>query len=402
MRVVGGTYKEQCAFPRHDETIGSGMRAAAALTSTGDDISLTSARHPSEEKVVAVTAGTHGVTGEWLDRTRAVSFSYFTPLNAPTIDGIGARLSADIHAEGDVVLAFGFIESGNVTVSGQRVVVDPQRPRNLTEEDLPTVQADEVVWTLNERETRQLGYEDDLAVAAKRLVADRGLAGVVTKRGPRGVLVTTKHFQEPVGACVTDTVFPIGSGDVYASALTWAWGVAGADLVEAAAVASNAAAHWCEARDYPVPLDVLQGKVTREMVPTSAARPVYLAGPFFNLQQIWTIDVVRDALRPGVWSPSHEVGPGGLEVAMKDLEGLQGCDSVLALLDDNDPGTIFEAGYATKMGIPVVIYASKLDEEGGKMLVGSGGEYVDDLSTAVYKAQWAAAFHAQDRERAGA
>ena len=401
MRVIGGTYREQCAFPRHDETIGSGMRAAAALTSTGDDIVLASARHPSEEDVVAVTAGTHGVSAEWLDRTRTVSFSYFTPLNAPTMAGIGARLSAEIYGEGDVVLAFGLIESGNVTVAGRRVVVDPQRPRNLTEEDLPTVRADEVVWTLNERETRQLGLEDDVATAAKRLVADRGLTGVVTKRGPRGVLVTTENFQVPVGACVSERVFPIGSGDVFASALTWAWGMAGADLVEAAAVASNAAAHWCETRDFPVPLDVLEGKVTREMVPTEAARPVYLAGPFFNLQQIWTIDVVRDALRPGVWSPSHEVGSGGVEVAMKDLAGLESCDSVFALLDDNDAGTIFEAGYATKMGIPLVVYASKLDDEGGKMLVGSGAEFFDDLSTAVYKAQWAAAFHAHERERAG-
>lgn len=395
MRIVGGTYEERCAFPRHHETVGSGMRAAAALTSTGDDIQLTSARHPSEEQVVAVTAGTYGISGEWGDRTRPVSFSYFTPLNAPTVDGIGATITSDIDVEGDVVLAFGFIESGNVKVSGRRVVVDPQRPRNLTEDDLPDVTADEVVWTLNERETRQLGRDSDVAVAAQCLLTERGLAGVVTKRGPRGVLVTTKDFQQPVGACVTDSVFPIGSGDVYASALTWAWGVAGADLVEAAAVASNAAAHWCETRDYPVPLDVLQGKTTRKMVPTSPAKPVYLAGPFFNLQQRWTIDVINDALHPGVWSPSHEVGPGGLEVAMKDLEGLESCGSVLALLDDNDPGTVFEAGYATKMGIPVIIYATKLDEEGGKMLVGSGGVFFDDLTTAVYKAQWAAAFHAE-------
>ena len=129
------------------------------------------------------------------------------------------------------------------------------------------------------------------------------------------------------------------------------------------------------------------------------AGPVYLAGPFFNLQQRWLIDVVKDALWPGVWSPSHEVGPGGIEVAQADLDGLELCDSVLALLDDNDPGTVFETGYATKIGIPVVVYADKLDDEGGKMLLGSGSDHSADLSTAVYKAQWAAAFRAAGREQ---
>jgi hypothetical protein len=400
MRIVGGTYAERCAFPRHDELVGSGMRAAATLAGSGTDIVLTSARHPSEATVAAVTAGTYGVTAEWVDRSRVVKFSYFTPLNAPTIDGFGAELASEVNVSGDVVLTFGLIETGGVTVTGRRVVVDPQRPRNLTEEDLPDVSADEVIWTLNERETRQLGGTMDVEVAARKLVEDRHLAAVVTKRGPRGVLVTTADgHQVPVGACVTERVFPIGSGDVFAAAFAWSWGIGDADPVEAAGAASNAAAHWCETQNYPTPREVLNGTSRRQTVPTVKARPVYLAGPFFNLQQRWLIDVVKDALWPGVWSPSHEVGPGGLEVAQADLDGLELCDSVLALLDDNDPGTVFEAGYATKMDIPVVVFADKLDEEGGKMLLGTGSDHSSDLSTAVYKAQWAAAFRAEEREK---
>lgn len=60
---------------------------------------------------------------------------------------------------------------------------------------------------------------------------------------------------------------------------------------------------------------------------------------------------------------------------------------------------MFEAGYATKMGIPVVVFADKLDDEGGKMLLGTGSDHSSDLSTAVYKAQWAAAFRAEEREK---
>jgi nucleoside 2-deoxyribosyltransferase len=134
-------------------------------------------------------------------------------------------------------------------------------------------------------------------------------------------------------------------------------------------------------------------------VPTIKARPVYLAGPFFNLQQRWLVDVVNASLAPHVWSPSHEVGSGGLEVAQQDLDGLELCDAVLALLDDNDQGTVFEIGCATKMNIPTVMYAEHLDAEGSKMLLGTGTQHYDDLSTAVYKAQWAAAFRAAARER---
>ena len=398
MRIVGGTYREFCSQPRHEGLFGSGVRAAASLTESGTEVHLATAVHESEKDEASVIAGTLGVRGEWVERTRPVRFNYFTPLNAPIIGGLGSRLHEPMTADDDVVLTFGFIESGQVRVRGRRVVVDPQRPRNLTEEDLPEVEADEQAWTLNDRETRGLAGVEDVHEAARRLVQARALSVVVTKRGPRGALVTTADgTQVAVGACVTKSVFPIGSGDVFAAAFAWAWGDQRMNPVDAATVASNAAAHWCETRDYPTPAGVLNGTVTRDMVPTLAAGPVYLAGPFFNLQQRWLVDVVHASLAPGVWAPSHEVGAGGLEVAKLDLDGLELCDSVLALLDDNDQGTVFEVGWATKMGVPVVMYAEHLDAEGSKMLLGTGAYHYDDLSTAVYKAQWAAAFRAARR-----
>lgn len=395
MKIVGGTYRESCAQPRHEGLFGSGVRAAASLAETGSEVRLATAVHESEQDEAHVVAGTLRLQVDWSERTRPVGFRYFTPLNAPIIGGLGSRLSKPMTAEDDVVLAFGFIESGQVEVKGRRVIVDPQRPRNLAEEDLPAVKADEQAWTLNERETRDLSGVRDIHDAARQLIESRNLSVVVTKRGPRGALVTTADgTQVEVGACVTSSVFPIGSGDVFAAAFAWAWGDQRLDPVDAATVASHAAAHWCESRDYPTPAGVLNGTLTRATVPTLRSGPVYLAGPFFNLQQRWLVDVVYTALAPGVWSPLHEVGAGGEEVAKQDLEGLQLCDSVLALLDDNDQGTVFEVGWARKMDVPVVMYAEHLDTEGSKMLIGTGAQHYDDLSTAVYKAQWAAAFRA--------
>jgi nucleoside 2-deoxyribosyltransferase len=82
------------------------------------------------------------------------------------------------------------------------------------------------------------------------------------------------------------------------------------------------------------------------------------------------------------------VGGGGPEVAAKDIEGLERSSAVLALLDGADAGTMFEAGYATARGIPVVGYAERRDTEGWKMLGGTGAEIHTDLSTAAYRTIW--------------
>jgi nucleoside 2-deoxyribosyltransferase len=90
-----------------------------------------------------------------------------------------------------------------------------------------------------------------------------------------------------------------------------------------------------------------------------------------------------------VFSPLHDVGVGGDEVAKPDLEGLEGCSAVLALLDEIDVGTSVEIGWAAAKGIPVVGYSSRPADDAWKMVRGTGGTVVDDLSTAVYRAVWA-------------
>ncbi len=120
---------------------------------------------------------------------------------------------------------------------------------------------------------------------------------------------------------------------------------------------------------------------------------VYLAGPFFTVAERWLVDTVKDALEHigvDVWSPVHEVGPGGLEVAEADLDGLRRADAVLALLDHADPGTVFEVGWAVRERVPVVGFATSLDPEGAKMMAGTSVELHRDLSTACYRAAWAA------------
>ncbi len=66
---------------------------------------------------------------------------------------------------------------------------------------------------------------------------------------------------------------------------------------------------------------------------------VSLAGPFFTVAERWLVDACRSFLLQAgaeVFSPFHEIGVGGPEVAKQDLDGLRKADVVLALLDGWD------------------------------------------------------------------
>ncbi len=91
-----------------------------------------------------------------------------------------------------------------------------------------------------------------------------------------------------------------------------------------------------------------------------------------------------------VFSPLHEVGLGepGSDVAKQDLDGLDRCTIVFAILDGLDSGTLVEIGYALKMGIPVIAYVENETNENLTMLVGTGCTIEKDLTTALYKCLW--------------
>jgi nucleoside 2-deoxyribosyltransferase len=119
---------------------------------------------------------------------------------------------------------------------------------------------------------------------------------------------------------------------------------------------------------------------------------VYLAAPFFTLSQQWLVELCKAAceeLGAEVFSPLHDVGAGGPAVAALDLDGLASCSVVLALLDESDPGTWIEVGWARSRNKPVIGYCEPQAEEQTKMAKGLGVEVHADLSTALYRAIWA-------------
>lgn len=311
-----------------------------------------------------------------------------------------------LAADDDCALVYGFLEAVEWRVRSHRLVFDPQRPGAGGQINLDGLDADQVAVVLNTGEARAFGGSNDLLAAVANLFKQTAASVVVVKGGASGCKVFQSDMQSeidgvPVGACPTVHVWPLGSDDTFAAGFAHAW-ADGADPIEAARIGSAAAAYWCGTQNPILSDAVLDGDseglsgLGLSHLDTDAhgsAPRVYLAGPFFDLGELWLVDLVRNALLAQgveVFSPLHDVGIGDESVARADIEGLRTCSAVLALLDGSDFGTVFEAGWAECADIPVVGYASRPDKEGAKMLTGLSGELHSDLSTAVYRAAWRA------------
>jgi hypothetical protein len=402
MIVIGGVYEEIVVEPESREISGSGMRAAAALSNRADKPVLHTVLDPKTREEAEFVADALGVTFTAdAERSELIGFRYITPISAPSINGPNSRLLPDngIEAAGTTALVFGLIEAPThgVNVVANTIIFDPQRPRDAEPLQLDGLVAENFIVVANSSEIRKLGDNNDIRKAASNVLdKEPRMQGVVTKRGAAGCLVTrrvgTQISHTPLGAHPTTRVWPIGSGDVFSAGLAHAIDT-GADLVEAARLGSAAAAHWCSTRSPAVSKAILAGDFSELPRPVDPTGPrIYLAGPFFSISERWLVETVRDELHSlgaDVWSPVHEVGHGGLEVAQKDLDGLLECDVVLALLDHADPGTVFEVGWAVRHGIPVIGYARVLDPDGAKMMAGTKVELHTDLSSACYRAAWA-------------
>jgi len=122
---------------------------------------------------------------------------------------------------------------------------------------------------------------------------------------------------------------------------------------------------------------------------------VYLAGPFFTLNQLWLVKQARTDLRSlglEVFSPIHDVGGGSPEaVVQPDLAAIKGADILFAIVDGLDPGTVYEIGYARSQGKPVVVYSENETNEDLKMMIGDGCIMQSDYATAIYHTVWEAA-----------
>ena len=396
--MVGGVYRESVRSHHKFEIYGSGGRAAATLAALKVAVKLVTALDDDARRLFQPIADGYGfeLLAERIPQT--TEFVYDHPLGPPrTRPLLTQAIERGLQVEAADAVVFGMLE-GDPVVRAQRVVYDPQNPlRPRWFEDTGST-AEEVFYVLNRREGEVLTGHDEPDAIVRAIVARPGVVGCALKLGPRGALTTGAGGELVRVPCYrTKTVWPVGSGDVFAAVTAWSLFVEGTPHDDAVHAASRGVATYCETGAMPSQPDLLLGRKPFHFPEVRAKaegpRPrLYLASPFFAIQDRWLVEETRDVLHGfglDVFSPVHEIGPGEASVvAPQDLEGLRSCGIVLALLDALDPGTLMEIGYARALDIPVLAYVRGVGPEDLKMIEGSGCSLETDFTTALYRVTW--------------
>jgi nucleoside 2-deoxyribosyltransferase len=389
MIITGGVYREDCITPAWSRIFGSGGRAAAAVStlSPGSILHAYAARAWADDVRRSMEA--FAVTAEITEIERDIAFTYFHPLSDAELSFEPGKRESSLQVAGEAVLRFGFVE-GDAVVTADRVVYDPQHWDEVLRFGENGSRAGRLAIVLNETELAlSTGLTGPGAVEYIR--NHSGAEVVVVKRGPRGAIVYEGGNTTIIPAYKSESVFKIGSGDVFSAIFAHYWGERREPAAVAAQAASRAVARYVATRNVQASLE--ESDVGAPAPTKGPFGPIYLAAPFFNLGQRWVVEEARRvllALGAKVFSPLHDIGSTGSAVfiAEGDLEGLRRCRGVLAILDGEDAGTLFEVGYAASRAIPVVALAESPRPEALTMVAGTGGRITDDFTTAIYHAIW--------------
>jgi nucleoside 2-deoxyribosyltransferase len=404
IHVAGGCYVELCVEPLWDQLFGSGLRAAAAISELSDAVELTTYCADKERPNLETLAASFDISVHVNSSPQTIRFSYYHGLSEPRIRPPLqlVKKTAPQTVTAPHVLRFGLFES-DLIVHGERVVYDPQdayNPRPFAENGST---ANHLAIVANLWETRALSGDVDLNLDHVRLgrlvLKAQGAEVVVIKRGSLGATVITETEAIDIPVYRTKSVWPIGSGDVFAGTFAYYWASESLTAEAAAHQASLATAYYCESKVLPIPKDIGTVFERPPVVPgeggfPASSKQVYVAAPFFTMAERWMLEQsCRHLKEQGlkVFSPYHDVGYGpAARVVPADIDGLNKSDLVYAMLDGLDTGTVFEVGHARAMGKPVIAFVQTESEDDLKMLEGTGCEIVRDFVSSIYRATWAA------------
>jgi nucleoside 2-deoxyribosyltransferase len=400
LHVVGGVYREYCVHPHWNDIYGSAGRAAIAIANMGTEVVLHSYMCDQVIEVLnekGVWLSAFSIKPARVDGT--IGFRYLHDMGIPTITGVPDVKHAPLQLKADKVVRFGMLE-GDAVVDANWAVYDPQNVNEGKPFGANGSKAKHLALVLNSWEAAHMAGLPGAhpRTVAPMLAAQQSAEVVVVKMGPEGAFVWTAQGGTQVPAYRTDRVWKIGSGDCFVGHFANAWMHEGKPPAEAASVASRATSYYVETQGLPTPADLTAQ--SPQPIQLSAGyragevRQVYLAGPFFDLSQVWMVEQARNNLQGmglKVFSPYHDIGLGSADdVVTKDLEAIQASHLVLAIADGFDAGTVYEIGYARALNKPVVVYSERHKGEGLKMMEGSGCIICGDYTTALYSTLWEA------------
>lgn len=400
LHVVGGVYREYCVHPRWNAIFGSAGRAALAIATLDTPVVLHS--YMNDEALQAMND-----QGAWLQSFQAcptavpdmIGFAYLHDMAVPQIQKVPDQPFAPLAVTEDKVVRFGMLE-GDAVVHAQWAVYDPQNEQASLAFGANGSTANHLALVLNTFEAGRMAgmVGAHPSVTAPALAQQQNAEVVVVKMGPEGAFVWTAQGTDQVPAYRTNRVWKVGSGDCFVAHFANAWMHDRKSPRDAAEIASRATSYYCETQGFPS-ADALAGHSFPSLELSAdyrkgIRRRIYLAGPFFDLAQVWMVEQARNNLLEmglRVFSPYHDVGLGSAQdVVIQDLKAIADCDLMLAITDGLDAGTVYEIGYARALRKPVIVYSERHKGESLKMMEGSGCTLCDNYTTALYTALWEA------------
>ncbi|MFF2089895.1 PfkB family carbohydrate kinase [Paenibacillus sp. NPDC058174] len=254
------------------------------------------------------------------------------------------------------------------------IFLDPKpnnKSINRTREILKYV----TVLLVNEEEALLLSETNEIEEAIKKL-EKMGPKYIIVKKGFKGCNLLYDGHRLELPAYKSKAVCTLGSGDVFGGTLAVTF-LRSRDIEYSVRIANCVAANFIESMTVETVIDksgVEKDLYQREMfvLDENLPKKVYLAGPFFNKQEIYWVIHISERLKNAqftVLSPLHENGVINADTSFEqrkkvfqaDIDLINDADVVVALIDQDDTGTCFEMGYAFKKGVPV--YGLKTSEK---------------------------------------
>lgn len=400
IHIIGGFYKELCLYPDWDYHFGSGGRAAAILSGFGEKICFHSYVHKSKERDFKYFSNIYKIDIELLSSTEIINFEYYHALSAPNIHTLNnpIEIQQQTIINEDIVICYGMMEAQNPIINADYVVFDPQSENNPSMIFDNGSKINHLALILNAEEGKKFTSENNIEnIAQAFFKKTNNLEVLILKDGPFGAHLFYNNMYYYIDAYQTNNVFKIGSGDVFVAIFGYLWAKDKLNPVEAAEKASIATAMYCENKIFQIDKNSLFKNNNLKKINIDKEKfnkAIYLAGPFFTMADRWLIEEAKfqlEKFNANVFSPLHDVGYGKSDFIVKeDLKGIDKADILYAVLNDYDPGTIFEIGYAISKNIPVVIFIENKIQINMTMFEGSGCIIENDFTTSIYKVIWEA------------
>ncbi|MBV1864910.1 MAG: carbohydrate kinase family protein [Rhodobacteraceae bacterium] len=381
MQIAGGLYTETCVTPSWYEELGSGGRAAVAISKLSPGSVLhTYARHDKQAGVERLQL--LGVKVHQIAVKNGVAFAYFHPLSNPYIAPSPDHILQNdpIHVFGKAVLRFGFME-GEAIVKAERAVYDPQTPNTPPSFFKNGSTANELALVVNEAEAIAIAPNFDAVAACREIISEHRTDVVVLKQGTRGAIVFEASGSERfIPAYRSETVFKIGTGDVFSAIFAYYWAEEKRGVFEAANLASKYVSRYTETRCLtPSICD------DHELVPVGQTQlhSLRLEGKINTIGRRYTLEEACFRLR--------ELGT---KVVCPLIDATQSRDdnwkSLLVLSDHLDQLTRRRCIAATREGRFVTLFLETGDENLKMELLAERINVISDFTTALYHASWSA------------